>query len=392
VLFPADMPTRRTGPGAIVWSDSASCPGGAGVRVAPLAAVSEMPSGPQLPHDTNGHALGLRSPLGIATAPHGQIAIVGRGSIVQGKASGPFKTLTAKAPIEAPVALASAYLGDLALALAPRGGAPLVQVERFFSNLLGAPRLARLGARGPVSELAVALDYRSDALAVWAQGDSVYAQDLPASGVRHPVQRIGPAGANVRLAALLSDDNRGMVVWEDRSGGQTSVHFDYSGAGVRFGAAKLLERFGDAPPTAPRLIRLSTESVMLAWAGAQNGRQVIRTAAVDQHGIGAPGTIAASDGDALLEDLVPGPRGEALLLIAEPQPPGIPGEAAPRTLLAARGVDASPDRTIFAAPEPIAPPGPVSEASLGVDPDTDVAVAAWRAGGGTIEYSVRAAG
>jgi hypothetical protein len=57
--------------------------------------------------------------------------------------------------------------------------------------------------------------------------------------------------------------------------------------------------------------------------------------------------------------------------------------------VAARGIDASPGRTIFGAPEQIAGPGPVEGAGVGLDPATDRTVAVWQGLGGAIDYSIR---
>jgi hypothetical protein len=404
VLFPSDTPSERTGPGAVVWSDGAGCTGGRGARIAALGA-SELPLAPVAPRTTAGQTLPLRGPLGATTGPHGQIilagfapGIEGRGKILQGAAGGPFTELVSSTPLTAPFALTTAYLGDFAVAIPARRQGPAVQVERFFSNTFSKARFTAPGKGSGVRDLTVAMDYRSDALAAWVQGSSVYAQDLPASGVKHPVQRIGVAGKRPILQALLSDDNRGMVVWQGKRGTQTSIHFDYSAAGVKFGAPRLLEQFNSpdglvAPPSAPRLIRLSSESVMLAWTGMSAGHWAVRTAAVDQNGIGAITTIGAPEGDALLDGLAPGPRGEAMLLFSAPESsllgrPNVNREA----LYATRGVDTSPDRTLFAPPQLVAPAEPVSGASIGVDPSTGAAVAAWSGQGGAIDYAVHPAG
>ncbi len=94
---------------------------------------------------------------------------------------------------------------------------------------------------------------------------------------------------------------------------------------MRFGAPRLLERFANPaglpyPATSPRLVRLSSESVMLAWTGALNGHWVVRTAAIDLNGIGAAAVVSDPHADSLLSDLQPGPDGEALALWSEPQP------------------------------------------------------------------------
>jgi hypothetical protein len=130
---------------------------------------------------------------------------------------------------------------------------------------------------------------------------------------------------------------------------------------------------------------------MCAWTGASEGRSVVRTAPIDQHGLGSVSTIAAPDGgDLFLSALAPGPSDEAVVLLGEParSPAGtpLPGRYA---LLAARGIDAAPGRTLFALPQLVAPPGPVSGPAVAVEPGTDRAVAAWRGAAGAIDYAVQ---
>jgi hypothetical protein len=130
---------------------------------------------------------------------------------------------------------------------------------------------------------------------------------------------------------------------------------------------------------------------MLAWSGAQHGRWVVRTAAIDLNGLGAVATISDGRADSLLSDLQPGPEGEALALWTEPQRTAAGRlDAHDQALLAARGIDAFPDRTIFAAPERIAAPGANSDATLAFDPASDRALALWRGEGGGVEYAIRA--
>lgn len=360
-----------------------------------------------------------REPLTVADGPHGEIVIAGtsptsleQGLVVQGSASGPFSALATVPGSAAPFAMTTAYLGDVALAspapAAMRNGEPRVLVERYFAHNT-AQRLAtdsvdtpsqsagRKGpaGTGPVSDLTLAMDFRSDALAVWVEKGSIYAQDLPASGARHPIERLGPAGPSVHIATLLSDDNRAIVAWAEDSGGATSVYLDRSATGVRFGTARLLERFHDpdglhSPTTSPQLVRLSSESVMMAWSGSAEDHWAVRTAAIDLDGIGVFGTISTPGQDALLADLAPGPDDDAIVLWGEPQPDAT-GEPtlADQELFAARGIDAFPDHTIFGAPEAIAPAGPNSEATVALDPDSDRAVAVWRGEGSTLRYSIR---
>jgi hypothetical protein len=326
-------------------------------------------------------------------------------------ALGPFSVPAAGSSEPAPVALTTAYLGDVALAspsYARDGEGVQLRVQRHRAQFFARSIAVGSPASGRVTALAVALDYRSDALAVWRQGESIYARDLPASGrTRAPIQRLSPAlGPPSRIAALLSDDNRGIVAWSTQSGAETSVYLDRSAGGVRFGAPQLLERFADpaglAPPegSSPRLVRLSSESVMLAWTGSNGSNWLVRTAAIDLNGLGAVTTISPAGHDSLLAALAPGPDGEALALWTEPQravddaPNAAPSaDARPepdrQAIFAARGIDAYPARTIFGEPEEVAAPGTNSGATVALDPDGGRAVAAWRGEGGEIDYSIR---
>jgi hypothetical protein len=175
------------------------------------------------------------------------------------------------------------------------------------------------------------------------------------------------------------------------------VYVSRSEPGVRVGAPELLERFPDPPDLpayadSPRLVRLSSESVMIAWTGAEAGHWVIRTAAIDLNGVHSPSTISPPGSDALLAALAPGPDDEALALWTEPQPTSTGLDLARQAIFAARGFDARPGQTDFAAGEQVAPPGPNSDVTVALDPNSDRAIAAWRTGAGAIDYAIRAAG
>jgi hypothetical protein len=241
-----------------------------------------------------------------------------------------------------------------------------------------------------VRALALALDYRSEALVVWAQAGALYARLLPSTGAPRAIQRLATAGSHPTLAAVLSDDRRGIVAWSEQKGQETAIYIDRSAVGVRFGEPQLLERFRDPdalpPPAAsPSLVRLSFEGVMLAWAGSAEGHWVVRTAPVTLDGVGAVSTIAAPGTDALLADLAAGPDSDVQLLWTEPQI-GATGQPsmAHQALLTARGYDA-----VFGEAQQLAPPGPVSHATVALDPDSDRAVAVWQAEAGSIDYSIR---
>jgi hypothetical protein len=399
VVFPSDSPSDASGPGAVVWRASPSCASGEGARLAPLSA-DDLPGAEAVPRSASGQRIALTGALTASVAPHGALLLAsatsarrGIGQLAQGLAGGPFTPLAA---VAAPFALAHGYLGDVAVASAGAAGQVGLRVERYFAHRL-APRVVPRSpsVTAPPQGLSLALDYRTDALAVWAQSGSLLARWLPASGAVRPLERLAGVSGRVHVATLLSDNNRAIVAWAEDRRGSTRIYLARSGVGVRFGIPKLLEQFRDpsgpsSPPASPQLVRLSSESVMIAWAGASTGRWVIRTAAIDLLGIGSPTTIAAP-GDALLEDLAPGPAGDAMLLWGEPQSSsgGAQGSA-DQAIFAARGFDAYPDRTIFAAPEQIAPAGANSQATVALDPASDRAMAVWRGPADRLEYAVRA--
>ncbi|MHB8235805.1 MAG: hypothetical protein ACYDHT_14230, partial [Solirubrobacteraceae bacterium] len=402
--FPRDKPTHATGKGAVVWATTGSCAAGAGTLIATIAA-GDVPGRPAPIRSSGGARLSLRAPLALAPAPHGRLAIAGSaagsgadGQLVQGSAGGPFSTLGAIGGAASQSALATGYLGDVAAASPTGGGSGRagvrVAVERYFAQTLSPSRIVA-AQPGSLSALTVSLDFRTDAIVTWRQSGALYAHDLPGSGRAQPTQRLAAVGPTPRIAALISDDNRAIVAWADQRGTATSVFLDASADGVRFGAPRLLEHFSDPaglpyPATSPRLVRLSSESVMLAWTGAQHGHWVVRTAAIDLNGLGRIATVSDPSVDSLLSDLQPGPNGEALALWTEPQPaPGGELNTQSQALLAVRGIDAFPDRTIFGTPEQIAPPGANDDATLAFDPNSDRALALWRGEGGLVHYAVR---
>ncbi len=404
--FPRDEPTHATGTGVVVWSAARSCPGGGGTVVSAIAG-SDLPGRPALAHTPSGAKLALRPPLALAPAPHGQVAIAGSGpgsggdgALVQGSAAGAFSALGTIAGAASQNALATGYLGDLAAASPTGGGSgkagARIDVERYFAHTLSPSRIVP-AQPGALAGLTVSLDFRTDAIVAWSQKGALYAHDLPGSGRTQPTQRLASVGPSPRIAALISDDNRAIVAWADERAGSTSIYLDASGSGVRFGAPRLLEHFANPaglpyPVASPRLVRLSSESVMLAWSGAVNGHWVVRSGAIDLNGLGEVATVSDPHADSLLADLQPGPHGEALALWGEPQRTASGAlDTADEALLAARGIDALPDRTIFGAPEVIAAPGALSGATLALDPSSDRALALWRGPGATVQYAIRAA-
>jgi hypothetical protein len=425
VLFPADEPRHGTGPGAVVWGASGICPGGAGARVSAIVPTGDVPRPAYAPRGARGRPLGLAAPIAAESAPYGRILLAGtsgprragRGGgagglrLSEGSAGGgPFTTPSATGGSvtggsASPLALTSAYLGDVAL-VSPggRGGGRLeLRIHRYYMGSF-SPSVAVTGGHG-VETLAVAMDYRSDALVAWERAGTVVARDMPQSERSgQPAERVAPAYPGAHIAAILSDDDRAILAWSETHDGVTSVYVELSGTGVRWGTPRLLERFtdpgGHAPAGgggAPRLVRLASESVMLAWSGVSAGLWVVHTAAVDENGVRTIDTISSPGRDAVLDDLAPGPGDEAYALWSEPRA-GASGESGDgeQALYAARGIDAYPGRTIFTAPERIAAAGASGadgdEAAVGVDPDSDRAIAAWRTSGGAIDYSLRGLG
>ncbi len=402
--FPRNSPTHATGRGAVVWSAARSCPQGAGTVVSAIGG-DDTPGRPAYARSPDGRRLSLRAPIALAPAPHGQLAIAGSassatsadGMLVQGSAGGPFSPLGVLSGTIADSALFTAYLGDVAIATpgpsASRSGVQ-VRVERYFARSLSPALSIPAPAGGGVESLTVTLDFRTDAIAVWRQGGALYARDEPASGRVAPTQRLAAAAPAPRITALISDNNRAIVAWADERAGKTSVYLDDSATGVRFGRPQLLERFVNPaglsyPRSSPRLVRLSSESVMMAWTGAQDGHWVVRTAPIDLNGLRKVSTISDPGVDSLLSDLAPGPDGEAIALWSQPQPTPHGLDTGRQAILAARGIDASPGRTIFQAPEAVAAPDANSEASVAFDPSSDRALALWRGANGQLEYAVR---
>jgi hypothetical protein len=424
VVFPSDSPSQTTGAGAIVWSASSRCPGGEGARASPLG-VGDLPGSPTIPRTATGSTLLPRGALLATGASHGQILIAGSsprapsdGLLIQGAAAGPFTMLQTSDGARAPMALVTGYLGDVALVAPPATGSgenvgrsaatpghphdPAgvstqtlgVHVERFFAHKFVRNLSTRTAGTGHLQSLTLAMDYRSEVLAVWVQDGAIYARVVPNRGAARPLQRLAPVAPHPQLAAVISDDEHAIVAWSEQLGDETAVYLDRSAIGVRFGAPQLLERFRDpdgppSPAASPRLVRLSSESVMIAWAGAASGDWVVRTAPVTMNGVGDVSTIAAPGADALLADLASGPDADAIVLWTEPSPTAAgPPDMQRQALFAARGFDAYPERTSFGEPQEIAPPAPVADATVALDPDSDRAVAVWQGEAAAIEYAI----
>ena len=196
------------------------------------------------------------------------------------------------------------------------------------------------------------------------------------------------------VAAVLSDDGRAIVAWSEQQGAETGVYIDRSGARVRFRSAQLLESFSDpdglsAPAASPSLVRLSSESVMVAWAGASAGHWVVRTAPVYKSGVGGTARSPRRARTYCSECLAAGPAADALVLWTQPQPSaGAAGGA--RTASRSSPRRASMPRIahrVRRAANWWRRPRRCMGSSAAYDPDSDRAVAVWRGQDGRIEYS-----
>jgi hypothetical protein len=338
-----------------------------------------------------------------------------------------------------PVAAASAYLGDVAIASPVRtraGWAIAVRVQRHYSESPAQARLVPVGA-SPVDAVATTMDYRAEVLLVWASGGTVYARELFPAGRLGPVQRLGNLAAgspDTELRALVSDDGHAIVAWRSQSVASagapvTTVELSISGSGLAFGAPRVLERFRDlggfVPPAGSlRLLRLSSEGVMIAWTGADAGRYVVRASPVSlRRGAWAPVVISglgrgggragtnrapttkgqldanrAPATDAVLADLAAGPDAEAFALWRT-APSSTDGGRAGRVgsnprrwaIRAARGHYAGRGEVSFAAAELVAAPGSNGPPAVAVDPASGRVLAAWVTLASTahIEYALR---
>ncbi len=338
----------------------------------------------------------------------------GTGALMEGRTAGAFGAARPLGGPATPVAASSAYLGDVAIASPVRmraGWAIAVRVQRHYSETPARARLVPVGA-SPVDAVATTMDYRAEVLLVWASGGTIYARELPPAGALGPLHVLGGLAAgspDPELQALLSDDGHAIVTWRSQSaapGGapSTTIELSISGSALAFGAPRVLERFSDlggfVPPAGSlRLLRLSSEAVMIAWTGVDAGRYVVRASPVSlRRGAWAP--VVISGRGAVLADVAAGPDAEAFALwrTTPSFTNGAPGRVAGSdawAIRAARGHYAGRGEVSFAAPELVAAPGPNGPAAVAVDPSSGRVLAAWvtRSGGegeGRIEYALRA--
>ncbi len=404
IAFPSEGPSLPSGPGAIAWlSDPAACGGRAarGRASVAIAALSRSErAGAPLARSLPGASTG---PLAAVGTSHGRIAVAAgtltssaraAAAVLQGRAGevrAPALIAAGRSP-----SLTRAYLSDSALATVQRS-AIAVRVERHFSSSFSPARLIPIGP-GRVTSLVATMDFRSDVLVAWQQDGAIYAHMLRASGRADPTQRVGPSEPYPQLQALVSDNDHGMVAWAtSRAHGtgaaSTRIYVDLSAAEVRFGVPRLVDSFGDPQwigtrAGSLRLVRLSTENVMLAWTDFERGHYVVRASAA-VHAGERPSTLLSDPArQTVLEDLATGPAAEALALWSC-TPAGARAGGARTQLWTRRAYLTDHDNVAARPAEPIASPGAGSEASVAVDPANDRALAAWLTPApGRIQYVV----
>jgi hypothetical protein len=396
VVFPSAAPSIPTGAGAIVWASAppACAPSGgapgASVSLAPLdradRAGSPLTRAIATPGPPGLQAVGgSRGRITASSLPaRSESPLGGRYVVLQGGAHAvPARVLGGHAGA---VALARAYLGDVAVATATSAPAIVVRVQRYFRGSFAT--LARIAiAPAPTSALTATMDYRSDVLVAWQQGGAVFAHMLRASGRAEPTQRLGASGSDPQLVALVSDNDHGMVAWSSTSAAagvpRTTIYLDLSGAGVRFGAPLRLASFADpalagAEEGSLALVRLSSENVLMAWTQREHGHYVVRAAPAVYAARRPPALLSDRRAQSVLSDLAPGPAGEAVALWRSS--PGAAFDGAHVQLWSARAFIARHDRPGALPPQLLAGAGTNAAARVAVDPATDRAVAAWLAG------------
>jgi hypothetical protein len=407
-VFPSSDPRTASGSGAVLWSGDCAggAPAGSGIGLAPVtaddavgpAAVLPQAISPATPLDRLAAAAATGDGRLVVAAAvgssHGQIGIL------EGRSGSSFGTTVPLRAQPAPLATATSYVGDVAVASVRVGtGRVVLRIQRH-----GSPGLTPLslisGRSAPVTALAVGLDYRGDAIVVWAQRGWILRRVLRTGGRLESIERVAPSPPGPHLQALISDDNRGIVAWttETSVGGAptTTVYLDASLPGVHFShRPRLLEQFRDPPGVqlpegSMRLVRLANEGVLLAWTGMSAGHLVIRAASISLDAPRPASLVSDASQDAVLADLATGPHSEAIALWTSAPRTQAGFDAAREQVIAARGVVEAPGLAAFSAPEPIAGPGPLTTPSAAFDPTTDTAIAVWADGGRGIADATRA--
>lgn len=413
VVFPFSTPAVRSGEGGIIWlGSSPSCTDvGSGVKTIDVAALhsDDQPAPPRGLTVGAAARTSLAGPLYSAGTTHGQIVAIagssadGEAMLADGSAASGVDRLESLGGQDALVATMDGFIGDVDVATVIQVAGQYeiaLRAERHYASSFARPLDLPVGT-GTVGTLALGMDFRADRIVVWAQGGYVWAQYVTNDGHVKSRQLLGPSGYHPQIAAVLSDDDHAFVLWTDEpppgSSGTASVLLAHSSFGPTFHGAVRLASFTEPAdvrltPGAVAAERLSSEGVALLWPAMAGANFVVDAAGATATGVLTPSVISEPGQGVRLGAVATGPRNEVVVLV----------EVAPRTadgfdeahqeILATRSNEVrDPDGLGFGALTPLTSAGANTDPSVGVDPDTDAAVAAWQAtlfGVPSIQYSI----
>ena len=417
VVFPFSSPVTRSGEGGIVWLESSPSCNQSAVNTLDIATLDgdDLPGAPRQLTSGAAAATSLVAPLHVATTTRGQIVAIagsaqaGEPLLADGYATKGIAKLEQLDGSDELVATMDGFIGDADVAtVAPTAAGSAYQIElraqRHYAGSFGRAVVLPVGVGKP-SALAIGMDFRADRIVVWSQGEHVWERYVTNNGRVRRRQLLGPSGYDPQIAAVLSDDDRAFVLWTDEPPphvlGPTVVYLAHSGFGPTFHAAVELARFTE--PAAVRLTagavaaeRLSSEGVALLWPSMSDGKYVIDVAGATETGVLVPSVLARQGQDLRLGAVATGPQNEVVALVEDAPRTATGFDQARQEILATRSNEVrDPGGLGFGALTELAPPGANSSPSVGVDPDSDTAVAAWQvspSGVPAIEYSVGSAG
>ena len=315
----------------------------------------------------------------------------------EGPATTGFTTLVPLGSADAPIATANGFIGDADLgnvAVGSGGGDEIgLRKQRHFAFSFAPPLYLLPPVPAPVTALSLGMDFRSDTAVVWAADGEIWAQWVTRDDRVAAAEPIGPSGYAPQISAVLSDDNRSFILWTDEpppgTSGVTRVFLAHSSVGVIFHGAQQLASFTEPPnvrltPGSVSIDRLSAEGLAMVWPTMQDGNYALEAAGVTSHKILTPTPIAIPGEDVRLGAVATGPRNDIVVVV----------EVAPRTatgfdttqqqLFATRDGEAKGPGLGFAPLEQLTGAGANTDPSVGVDPDSDRAVAAWQSVSGGI--------
>ena len=243
-------------------------------------------------------------------------------------------------------------------------------------------------ARGHRLGAGVALNTRGDVAIVWDRfrrrgRRDVFGQILTASGKMRPRQRLGVASMSPRYRIAMTDDRRVVAAWVAQQVEECFAHpgeiaVAQAGKGGRFGRTRRLAtlaitgcgRYASDP--AVQFARAPDGRVLIAWSGNEGARWVVRAGELGAKRVESVAIVSDRASDAVLADLAVGPRGEAIILLANGVGGGDP--TGPTRLLAVtRG---GTPRSSFSAPELVTDQAGIIS-SVAFDPATGRATVAY---------------